>query len=259
MAIKRLSLAHFDAEGMKNNKPIWGLNSVADSDLKQIGEVHLGIKQSNGNGSPDPLFLPVSWLPVELTSMVPRRRLLESIEFRKAVNSKLITLISEKDARRMLDQPGARNEQKRLDAEKSHVKEIGAARTINKKLVSVTKTEAQGNDEDDDGPDTDSIKPRVYDFDDSDDDHVIDAAKSVVTSGVDEYKPGIKQSFKMWLDRLNAKNDDDEAFSLIKSRQSFTTRELRFMTRNLRSSMPRSLRLVTKGLERKLAAKAARA
>lgn len=257
MSIKTLSLSHFDAEGMKNNKPIWGLNSVADSDLQTTGEVHLSIKQVNGNGNPDPLFLPVTWLPKELTATITRRRLLESSDFRRAVQNKLITLISTKDAMRMMEQPGARAEQKRLDAEKSHVNTVGAARTISKKLVSVTQTANNGADEDEE--ETGLNKTRVYDFDDSEDDErTIDSSKMKVAAAVDEFSPGISQSFKMWADRLNADNDDAKTRTLLKSRQRYTLRELRFLARTLKSSMPRSLKLVNGALEKKLAQRAAK-
>ncbi len=255
MALKRLSLSHFDAEGLKNNKPIWGLNSVAESDLRAVGEIHLSIKQSNGNGSPDPLYMPVTWLPRELTATITRRRLLESSEFRRACHNGLITLISKEDAMRMLEQPGARAEQKRLDAEKSHVTQVGAARTISKKLVSVTKTETNGEEEDED----DGLnKTRVYDFEDEDDERTIDSAKMKIGATVDEYQPGISQSFKMWVDRQNADNNDAQTRTLLKGRQKFSLRELRFLSRTLRSTLQRSHKFVQARLDKKLAARAAK-
>ena len=77
-----------------HTKAIWALNGSANSAARQAGEVHIGIPKRNGT-KVDDLFLPMTWLPIRITDQIPRAQLLESSEFRNAVNNGLLTLISE--------------------------------------------------------------------------------------------------------------------------------------------------------------------
>lgn len=58
--------------------------------------------------------IPVTFIPVDLTTQATKSALTMSPDFRRLVASRIITLISEEDATKMLDNDKARAEQARL-------------------------------------------------------------------------------------------------------------------------------------------------
>lgn len=103
-----------DLEAQSEGSSIWVLNTSSKSVAGQAAEIHIGIPKINGSKT-DSMFVPRTWLPVDLTSYIPRPQLLASTEFRSAINNRLISPISEEDARAIFKQPGAAEEKKRLD------------------------------------------------------------------------------------------------------------------------------------------------
>ncbi len=93
--------------------PVWALNNSPMSTIERAGELTIPVPKPNGSGY-NHLILPMTWLPIDLTSQIPRDQLLESVELRKALNEELLVLISEKDAQALMKEPGARAERKRL-------------------------------------------------------------------------------------------------------------------------------------------------
>jgi len=119
-----------DLEQDSNDRaPIWVLNSSAQSRAKQAGEVHIGIPKRNGT-KVDDLFLPMTWLPIRITDQIPRSQLLESSEFRNAVNSRVMELISAERAAKILAEDGADEERERLEARQRQIDEAQAALNI---------------------------------------------------------------------------------------------------------------------------------
>lgn len=240
MSIKTLPISHFENQGPKNLQPIWGINTADQSLLSVVGEVLLAIPKRNGTGQPDPLHIPQTWLPQELTKDIPRQRLLNSSEFRKAVNSKLIGLIDTETAERMLRQSGAREEQERLDAQAKHVRKAGAARTIADSNATIAR--ADGVKDDDDEDDSGRNKTVVIDHDDE------QSVAEAALNGVEDIEPGISPSFKMWVDKLNAAKKDLAAKNEIKGRRSFKREELGYLSRNLNRSFVLTLAMVNKNI-----------
>jgi len=112
-----------------HTKAIWALNGSANSAARQAGEVHIGIPKRNGT-KVDDLFLPMTWLPIRITDQIPRAQLLESSEFRNAVNNGLLTLISDEKARAIMSEDGAADERERLSERAKQIRDATAARTI---------------------------------------------------------------------------------------------------------------------------------
>lgn len=237
--MKLLNISELDAQGTKNNKPIWGINTAPSSDIQHEGEILLQISSPN-SATPDLLRVPQTWLPIELTRDITRRRLLESSEFRRAVSSELIGLISEEQARMMLNQSGAVEEQKRLVELRKQVRAAGSARTIADGKAEIAR--ADGVRDDDDKPNGRN-RTTVISYGDDD-----EGKPGVTQTAVEDIEPGIKPNFKMWVDKMNNKADDVATKNEIRSRHSFTTPELRYLSRNLAHHMEASLRLVNKTL-----------
>ena len=126
--------------------PIWAVNSAAESDAGQSGEIHIGIPKMNGTKI-DPLFLPQTWLPQELTSQIPRAQLLAASEFRNAVNTGLIQLITSEYADQLRQDDGADDERTRLADRKREIKTAIAARTITQSGAEILNTSGFDNSE----------------------------------------------------------------------------------------------------------------
>lgn len=111
------------------NTPIWAINGSAQSEVGMAGEVHVGIPKLSG-AKIDPMTLPQTWLAQCLTDQIPRAQLLASSEFRNAVNSGLVVLVTPAYAETINTQEGAAEEQEALTQRKRQIKEATAARSI---------------------------------------------------------------------------------------------------------------------------------
>ena len=118
-----------DLEQGNEKDPIWVLNGSANSKAGMAGEVHVGIPKRNGS-KVDDLFLPMTWLPIRITDQIPRAQLLESSEFRNAVNSGLLQLITQQKAETIMREDGAVDEKERLSERAKEIQSATAARSI---------------------------------------------------------------------------------------------------------------------------------
>ncbi len=135
-----------DLEAGNDKEPIWALNNGPHSDIRSPGEIVVGIPKINGSKS-DALHLPQTWLPICLTDQISRLQLLASTEFRNAVNSGLVKLISTAYAKELLEQEGAAEEKSRLAEQKQNIRSATANRAINPDLVSVSGTDGKPTEE----------------------------------------------------------------------------------------------------------------
>ncbi len=102
-----------EIEEQEDKSPIWALNSSAETLVSSAGELYIGVPKISGSRI-DNLSVPQTWLPICLTDQIPRPQLLASTEFRTAVNSGLITLITKEYAASINEQQGADEERARL-------------------------------------------------------------------------------------------------------------------------------------------------
>lgn len=98
--------------------PVWVLNNTRDN---LEGKVIVSIPKKNGNGA-DMIRVPRSFVPFDLTQQVGRSQLIESAEFRKTINTKLIKLITPEYAAVLLSTEEAKEEQTRLINEENKAK-----------------------------------------------------------------------------------------------------------------------------------------
>jgi hypothetical protein len=134
---KYLSVSEVEAQG---NVPIWALNGSSQSEVGQAGDVHVGIPKINGGSKIDALYLPVTFLPQCITDQIPRAQLLASSEFRNAVNSKLLILITKEYADKLMSGPGVKDEIERLAQLKRLVREATSARSISQSGAEIVNT-----------------------------------------------------------------------------------------------------------------------
>jgi len=237
--MKTLTISDLERQGPKSTDPIWILNTAPDSLLETQGEVFLSIPKLNAQGN-DPLRVPQTWIPIEVTRAIPRRQLLASTEFRSAINSQLITPISAETAQKMLRQSGATEEIQRLDQLARHIRRAGAARTISDSQTEIRRADGVKDDDDQDRPETKKVA--ISSFDDS------TSVAQRAAAGVENVAEGITPAFNIWLERLN-EGTDVEASNAIKSRRKFSTAELRYLSANLLPSFTKTIAMVNKNIK----------
>jgi hypothetical protein len=198
-----------------HKQPIWALNGSAGSEVGQPGEVHVGIPKVNGSGKIDDLYLPQTWLPINLTDMIPRAQLLAASEFRNAVNNQLITLITKEFAQEILVQDGVEEERDRLTSLRRAVREATASRTIQQSGTDVINTSDMN-----------------------------DAISEQPKEDPNEIAPG----FLMFADTLESKSDI-EVLNLIRGRGKLLRKELNHLVKKVHDK-PKTLAFL-KGITKK--------
>lgn len=128
-----------EVEFQDDRMPIWALNGSFQSEIGQAGDVHVGIPKINGSKI-DPLYLPQTFLPTCLTEQIPRAQLLAASEFRNAVASRMVLLITPEYAEALLQEEGVEEERERLAQLKRIVREATAARSIAQSGAEIVNT-----------------------------------------------------------------------------------------------------------------------
>lgn len=90
--------------------PVWVLNNTRDN---LEGQVVVSIAKRNGNGY-DRIRVPRSFIPFDLTQQIPRIQLLESADFRHAINTRLLKLVTTEYASVLRNTDEAKEEMERL-------------------------------------------------------------------------------------------------------------------------------------------------
>jgi len=87
-----------DLEKSKSNS-VWVLNATAKPGV-QAGIVSITVRE--GNGGSVSVNVPVTKIPMDLSTVATKSALVQNPNFRKAVASRLITIISEEEAQAMI-------------------------------------------------------------------------------------------------------------------------------------------------------------
>lgn len=93
---------------------VWAIN-VSDQLQKQKGRVLITVTE--GNGSAITVVLPVTWIPIDMTTQATKSAILMSPNFRKMVSQGYVVMISEETATELLNTDKARKEQRRIFSE----------------------------------------------------------------------------------------------------------------------------------------------
>ena len=197
---------------------IWVRNTCSQN-YSFTGDILLSIPGNAGQQA-QALKVPSTWLPINLTEQFPKHRILESTDFRNAVRHSLLTVISDETANRLLNDPTAADEQRRLRADAQKRKNAGAARIINPENVEIRRTDGI-KDEDEDPVD-------VYGGDED-----ISVAKAAL-HGLDLDDNGLSPSFIMFAGKASTL-PDVSALNSLKTRGRFTRGELKYLRDNLKN------------------------
>jgi hypothetical protein len=227
--IQAISLSELD-EHSKGS--LWVINSADKSKWRLRGDVSISIPSLNG-AKDDGLVIRQSWLPVDAAQYIPRDRLLQATQFRRAVIEGLITVISRDDAERLLSQKGAFEERMRLEQREMSVRDAAKPRSIKDSNVEMTLTGADRTEDDDEAT------VQIYG-----EETLAKAAKR----GIELDDDGLEPSFKMFADRLIDESDMN-ALNALRARGRFTRRELRYLAKVL-TDHPETQKKINAGLRK---------
>lgn len=229
-----------DLENQSKTTPIWVINTTHNvANVSQhgdaMGEVIIQMKDQHGRSVKPGLTIWKSWLPVCVSRVFPRRHLLSSIEFRRAVDSGLITPISEKSAKLLEATEGAAEEREHLRMEQEALRQAGAARGISGDATILTGDK-----------DIDRGEAEVHDTRES----IDDSSTAEIFSGpTEDVAPGISPNFNAWVQRLQ-EMPEMRALNAMKTRQKFTMAELNFIKANV-TGKPKLQAQVKASIERR--------
>lgn len=102
-----------DLENSGNTGAVWVLNST-DYGGQEGGNLIFSVPKLNGQGI-DPVRVPKTFIPIDLTAQVPRGQLLASSEFRNAIRVRNIRLLNPAYAKHLLSHEDAKEEQRRIE------------------------------------------------------------------------------------------------------------------------------------------------
>lgn len=103
----------------KSIRRVWVVNKTRGENRSRV---IFSVPKTRGQGQ-DLIEVPNTWLPVDLTQQITKRQLMESSDFRTALNAGLLVLIDEKEAQEALEDEDAVEELARLKALKTRSKD----------------------------------------------------------------------------------------------------------------------------------------
>ena len=90
---------------------LWALNNSGGGG-KQKGIINIVVRESSGQVNT--IRIPVTNIPVDLTTQATKLAILSNPQFRRLIQGNMVQLVSMEDADRLLSTPAAQEEQKRL-------------------------------------------------------------------------------------------------------------------------------------------------
>lgn len=108
--------------------PVWVINNTGDV-LDMAANLMFSVPKINGTGT-DPVRVPRTFIPLDLTQQVPKKQLMQSSEFRNTVRKGHLRLVSPEYAAAVMKLPDAQAELQRLTENMRASSASLAARTI---------------------------------------------------------------------------------------------------------------------------------
>lgn len=214
MSLNFLTMSQLEDSGERGS--VWLLNNLQKSYVNLPGEILINVPTPQGK--PDIMKVPQSWLPYEATARFPKKRILESTEFRSAVINELVKIIPEEDAHRILGEEGATEERDRMRALEAHIRQAGAPRKISDANVEI-------------------VNPNTLDKGNTTPVDVISSREESVAAQIKgglqpDAKTGLKPNFMVFFTKIKTQ-EDISALNALKNKGRFSRRELRYLRDNL--------------------------
>lgn len=111
MAIKLRAYTISNLEQQPDHGPVYVINSTSGN---KRGDVLLTVARTHGVGT-DSVHIPMTWIPVDITSVVNRSQLIRDNNFRQAITGGMLRLVHPDDAQKLFEtDPAAQAEFKRV-------------------------------------------------------------------------------------------------------------------------------------------------
>ncbi|QRE00089.1 hypothetical protein [Burkholderia phage BCSR5] len=226
-----------EAEQQPGNS-FWVLNTTDSSDVGYSGDVLFDVPKLNGNADADHILVEQTWLPQDLTEWVPKNQLLQASELRRCVRKGLISIISEADAIRIMQRPGAKEERQRIRAAKRFIQESATARAMGShadvKLASDSDALVSAYTQ------VKTINPVE-----------LERQQNVARAALakTELEDGVEPSFAAWAQRLHMQ-EDIQAVNAILNKGKMTKRQLKVIMKYLGADQTQARANVTKRIEK---------
>ncbi len=114
MATKSVGKKYLTIQDLEGNEkgPVWVLNNFNEGGEK--AKIVIGIPRSNGNGV-DIVRVAKTFIPINVSNQVSRAQLLQSSEFRKAIDNKSLLLVDPEYASVILSTEEGKEESNRIE------------------------------------------------------------------------------------------------------------------------------------------------
>lgn len=222
----------------KSNKGrVWAMNN-----LSQAGMVLIGVPKRNGNGQ-DVAKIPHTFIPIDLTMQVNKAQLLDSSDFRKAVQSKLIRLVTDEYAAKILSSAEGKKEEQIVAQNMSRAK-----LAIESEILNGGKGLVKEDDEDNEvEADEDSdVSERNL----TEKQKKVKAATAQNKSDRKETDPSIDIRFrKLIANAVTEKMSQIEIVAMLKRRKGLTLPEIKYAQRYFRD-FPKVARFLLEAKEK---------
>lgn len=143
MKIQRLTIDELLTQ--KDTDPVWCINNTPRAMTSRAGDLILMVPKIHGNGTPDKVLIPRTWLPYNLIRQVPRQQLLQATEFLRALDSGILIAVSAEYAAYLASKEGAAEERERLNQYADRIRNA-VAHTVTEDEDSRKKLELESDD-----------------------------------------------------------------------------------------------------------------
>jgi hypothetical protein len=107
-----MSLSYLEIEKASVRR-IWAINKTPAKSRRQL----IFTVQKNSGSGVDVVFIPSTWIPIDLTGQIPKKTLLASSDFRKAIANGVIEILTEAEAAVLNKKEGATQEKERVSTQ----------------------------------------------------------------------------------------------------------------------------------------------
>lgn len=88
-----------------NNSAVWVFNMSGSSTTSSTGRGVINVSVNDGVGNKIPIRIPITWVPIDLTTQATKSALLTSPDFRKLASKGVLKLISDEEAIKIVSTP----------------------------------------------------------------------------------------------------------------------------------------------------------
>lgn len=138
-AIPSLTLSQLEKSDYAS---VWVFNLSGSSEMKEFKRGIINISVNDGIGNSISLRIPITWVPVDLTTQVTKSALVMNPQFRRLASAGVLKIISEDDALAIVATPEGRKETMKVHASEKYTGDLGESFKAENDVVSTASVNA---------------------------------------------------------------------------------------------------------------------